>query len=413
MTRLSALSLAIALAAPTAALAAEQTTQPSASQRLIDPADIDQLPVAKGGPAVGTRDDDLEALVLVDGPMPTTFDVAEDGTIYAAFPRWRDPVNVAVARIDAETGTMTAFPDAETNAYVPGNTSEYEPSAHFVCVQAVRLDAKGRLWVLDTGAVNMGTVENGGAKLVGYDTETGDEIARVVFEVGPDAAVHETSYLNDVRFDLDRGDDGVAFITDSGAKGGIVVVDLATGEVDKKLEGHASTLADDGVQLIVEGEPLLMRAPGEEPKPVKINSDGIAIDAERGFLYYTALTGRELHRVPLDALLAEGDASDAVEKVADMDSANDGIVADADGRIYTTDFEDNAIRRIDPQSGESDIVIQDERLLWPDCVIVRDGRLYVSSNQLNRQPQFHENADLRERPFAIFTKAVSGADRAD
>ena len=117
--------------------------------------------------------------------------------------------------------------------------------------------------------------------------------------------------------------------------------------------------------------------------------------------------------MPLDALLGDGDAATSVEKVADMESANDGIVADVEGRIYTTDFEDNAIRRIDPRSGESEVVVQDERLLWPDCVIVRDGALYVTSNQLHRQPQFHGGDDLRERPFAIFTKDLDGADRAD
>jgi len=41
-----------------------------------------------------------------------------------------------------------------------------------------------------------------------------------------------TTYLNDVRFDLRHGTDGVAYITDSADKGpnGIIVVDLGTGE---------------------------------------------------------------------------------------------------------------------------------------------------------------------------------------
>jgi hypothetical protein len=46
--------------------------------------------------------------------------------------------------------------------------------------------------------------------------------------------------LNDVRFDLRRGTEGVAFITDSAQKGanGIIVVDLGTGESWRRLNDH-------------------------------------------------------------------------------------------------------------------------------------------------------------------------------
>jgi hypothetical protein len=42
--------------------------------------------------------------------------------------------------------------------------------------------------------------------------------------------VLETTYLNDIRFDLRRGKGGVAYIADSPLKGpnGLIVVDLAT-----------------------------------------------------------------------------------------------------------------------------------------------------------------------------------------
>ena len=54
-----------------------------------------------------------------------------------------------------------------------------------------------------------------------------------------------TTYLNDVRFDLRRGEPGIAFITDSSNQGpnGIIVVDLASGQSWRRLHDHPSTKA--------------------------------------------------------------------------------------------------------------------------------------------------------------------------
>ena len=376
-----------------------QTTAPAAEQRAVPAGEAGELLTAVDGPAVGQRAENLTPLVLIDGPMPTTFDVADDGTIYSAFPRWRDPVNFTVARIDVESGALTPFPDAETNAYYPGDPTRNSPAEHFVCVQAVRFGPEGRLWVLDTGAVNLGTVATpGGAKLWAYDTDTGERVEAITFDVGPDRAVKPTTYMNDVRFD----GAGHAFITDSN-ESAIIVVDLDTGEAWRKLEGHESTKPNKDIELIAEGQPLRVRPPRGEPKPFLVASDGIAIDRDAGMLYYTPLTGRTMYSVPLDALTdRDADAAAEVKVVAEMPSANDGI-AFHDGHVYTTDFEDNAVRRVDVETGAAEIVAQDERLLWPDAVIVRGGIGYVSSNQLHRQPQFHSGDDLRAGPYAIFS----------
>ena len=68
-----------------------------------------------------------------------------------------------------------------------------------------------------------------------------------------------------MRFDLRRGTEGVAFITDSAQKGanGIIVVDLGTGESWRRLNDHLSTKAEDISTFlpIVEGRPFL------EPQP--------------------------------------------------------------------------------------------------------------------------------------------------
>ena len=306
-------------------------------------------------------------------------------------------------------------------------------------MQSILVDGRNRLWLVDTGNVNLGTVTPGGAKMWAYDLATGERVKEITF--GGDA-IKEKTYLNDVRFDLTAGDEGFAYLTDSGV-GAIVVVDLATGEAWRKLDGDTSTQADESITLSSEGEPILIRPPdSDETKPFAVNSDGLALSPDGATLYYTPLTSRSMYAVDTDALRdRDADASKTVRKVADMASANDGIIADAQGRIYTTDYEDNAIRRYTPPqavsaepaaqvagagldqtssgipdvSGETteELLVQDARLLWPDCVIVRDGQVYFTSNQLARQPQFHRGRDERVGPYVLFRFPSDGADQID
>jgi sugar lactone lactonase YvrE len=119
-----------------------------------------------------------------------------------------------------------------------------------------------------------------------------------------------TSYPNDVRFDLRRGAEGMAFITDSGGSNGVIVVDLATGRSWRRLAGHPSVLADEGFLPVIEGEPFTVRPAGGEPTSYETGSDGIALSADGRRLYYCPLSSRRLHSVSTDAL-ADPDATDA------------------------------------------------------------------------------------------------------
>ncbi len=88
---------------------------------------------------------------------------------------------------------------------------------------------------------------------------TRDEVVQTIL-FPPDVAL-PTTYLNDVRFDLRRGEAGAAFITDSSDQGpnGIIVVDLATGESWRRLHEHPSTKAETrpNLRMIMEGVEFL------------------------------------------------------------------------------------------------------------------------------------------------------------
>ncbi len=80
--------------------------------------------------------------------------------------------------------------------------------------------------------------------------------------------------------------------------GGIIVVDLATGEAWRKLTGHSSTSSDPAFIPVVEGERMAIRLKGKPPAPFAVASDGIAISADGGTLFYCPLSSRHMYSVP-------------------------------------------------------------------------------------------------------------------
>ena len=104
----------------------------------------------------------------------------------------------------------------------------------------------------------------------------------------------------------------------------------------------------EDLQIAVEGEPWLVG--GEAPR---IHADGIALDRDGGWLYYQALSGTTLYRVPAallrDAGVPAEELAAAVEQVAAV-GPSDGLLHGPDGAVYLTSLERNAIRRVWPGS---------------------------------------------------------------
>jgi sugar lactone lactonase YvrE len=190
----------------------------------------------------------------------------------------------------------------------------------------------------------------------------------------------------------------------------VIVVDLSSGAAWRRLDGAASAHASDDFVAEVEGEPLMHRpAGGGNATPMRGHTDGIALSPDGKMLYYSALRRREIWGVSCDALadrnVNEQQVEATAKKIAVKTSGNDGLLCDAQGRVYSTDYEDNSIRRWTPgddpkQPGE--LIVQDERLLWPDAMWIHDGYLYVTSNQLHRLPGYHRGRDVRQPPYVLF-----------
>lgn len=145
-------------------------------------------------------------------------------------------------------------------------------------------------------------------------------------------------------------------------------------------------------------------AGGGLPRLVDVDIDGIAgagDPAPDGLELIAALDGPLLVGVTVSA---EGRVflnwprwGDTVEFTVD-----EVRVADGEGRVYLTAYESGAILfRL--EDGTIEELVADPRLLWPDTMsLAPDGYLYVTTNQLHRQPRYHVGVNLRRAPYALF-----------
>ena len=346
---------------------------------------------------------DLEVVATFEGPMPAGVTVSENGRIFVTFPRWGDDVPFTVAEIIE--GEAVPYPSLEIN----------EPSGavaeRLISVQSVVVAPNNWLWALDTGRVEFGEPPENGPKLVAIDLDTDEVVQTILF---PQSVVMTTSYLNDVRFDLRRGESGMAYITDSSIDGdnGVIIVDLASGRSWRRLHQHASTLPEPNFMPIVEGAVLLNRPESNAASPMTIGADGIALDAAGERLFYRVLSGRRLYSVSLDALSDPSINDEAViatiEDHGDLGFASDGLEADAQGNIYLTNYEDNGVIVWRPD-GALETLVHNPSALWPDTLsLAQNSYLYFISNQLHRQPGFHNGEDLREKPYILY-RVLTGA----
>ncbi|MEV4620046.1 L-dopachrome tautomerase-related protein [Asanoa sp. NPDC049573] len=346
----------------------------------------------------------LELVATIEPPMPTGVTVSHTGRIFVNHPLWGDDVTATVAEL--RDGARVPFPDAAWNR------PDADDDRHaFVSVQCVVVDPLDRLWVVDTGSPFLRPTRHGGPKLVRIDLDT-DAVAQVI--TFPTDVALPSTYLNDVRFDLRRGDQGMAFVTDSANHGpnGIIVVDLATGESWRRLHDHPSTKAPSlhAGRPVVEGRYFMSRPGDAAPAPVTFGSDGIAISADGSRLFYCPLMSRRFYSVSVDALCDRSlDAAAVAATVVDegdKGSCADGLETDDADRLYITAYEQNAIFRR-TAGGEFETLVHDPRLLWPDTLsVATDGHVYVTANQLHRAPPYNDGKDLRQPPYALFRVAI-------
>jgi len=291
--------------------------------------------------------------------------VAPDGRIFVNFPRWSETVPVSVGELLAD-GTVVPYPDGRRQRWQRGDDGREV----FVCVQSVHIDSAGRLWILDPANPRFRGVITGAPKLLQVDLATDTVVRTYRFDA---TVALPDSYLNDLRVDVATG---TVFITDSG-RGALVVLDLDSGVARRVLAGHPATQAED-IEVVIDGVPFTST----------VHADGIALDAAGGWLYWQALTGHTLYRLPTAHLRdpARDDAAlaAAIETVAESGVA-DGLLWTPEG-VLVSGLEEGAIKRVSPD-GTVSVLVADERIVWPDSFAQGPDGVYFTTAQIHLGPE--------------------------
>ena len=308
--------------------------------------------------------------------------VTADGRRFVNFPRWTDDAPISVAEVMRD-GSLRPYPDAEWNAWRNAKANTMSVEDHFVCVQSIVPDGHGNLWVLDPGAPGNEKILERAPKLVRIDLAS-NRVTKVI-PVPGDVALQGT-YLNDIRFSPDGR---TGYITDSGTRGALIVVDLTSGESFRALDGHPSTQIDKTVTVTLDGRPL-RRPDGRQPA---FAADGIAISNDGATLYWQALTGRTLYAIDtakLTRATSEADRARSVRTVAQT-QVTDGLWMSKSGTLYLTSPTDYSIKRLNGARVET--VLTDRRLRWPDTFSEGpDGTIYVTASHIQDTQWFTPGA---------------------
>jgi sugar lactone lactonase YvrE len=320
--------------------------------------------------------------------------VSRDGRVFVNFPRWTEDSPVSVAEV-MKDGSTRAFPDERWNAWRNARKDELNAREHWVCVQSVVADRQGNVWVLDAAAPGQGSLVPTGPKLVKIDLATNRAVLTVPFD---ETIAPQGSYLNDVRFSPDGRH---AYITDSGAKGALVVVDLSTGRSRRLLDGDPRTQPEKDVLVRADGQ-VLRRTDG---RAVEFAADGIALSPDGATLYWQAIKGKTLYGVPtaalVDAALPPAQLSARVARVGDNGPA-DGLLIGRDGRMYVTAPEDDAVKVRDGVAAPLRVLVKDARLRWPDTLAEGpDGAVYVTSSRI-QDMNWYKPASPAALPTTLF-----------
>ncbi len=315
------------------------------------------------------------------------------------------PGNITVTPAGKVVMTLHQFYQPELRVVSLGESGKLEPFASQAqpdSVLGLQADRDGVVWLLDNGMRSGKT-----PRLIGWHSEE-DRLVKDIDlgDVTPDGA-----FVNDLVIDTDHN---VAYIADpaGGANAAIVVVDLASGNARRVLEGHESVVPED-MDLIIDDTPVRIRTPdGEEIRP-RVGINPIAADKDNEWLYYGPMHGTGMFRVATADLrnpaLSSTDLAAKVERYADKPIC-DGITMDDAGNIYLGDLANNAIGVIGPDRNYR-VLISDPRLSWTDAFsFAPDGYVYTVANQLQRSATLNAGTDATEPPFHVlrFKPPVGG-----
>lgn len=314
--------------------------------------------------------------------------VSKSNRIFTNYPRWSKTYRYALVEVGANN-TVTPYPNAAWNTWDVEKGGD--KMRHFLCVQAVVIDDENTMWVVDAGYEQNATGNDKGQKLVKIDLKH-NTVARVY---PLHTATSAKSYANDVRVDTKKN---IAYLTNSN-EGGLIIVDLVSGQVRQLLLATAVTTAAD-YNFTRQGKVLLRNG-----APFRVHSDGIALSPDAEQLYFKALTDDRLFRIATKDLNDTTLSDEALlQKVTFLGNftTTDGMLFDKKGNLYLGDLERRRLVRLTPALKMEEIIPSNEEFAWPDSYhISADGWLYISLSRIDEQAEFHNGQSQRKGAYNI------------
>lgn len=334
---------------------------------------------------------DLELVAKFEEARPGNPTVTVDGRLVVSMSALVNP-DIHVREVLAD-GSTIPYPNEEW----AGRAGEHGKG--IASTIGIKADSNGILWVLD-----MGNKEHT-PKLVGWDSVNNKLHRSIVF---PSGVVKDNSFIQDIAIDTLRNRAYIADMTLDKETGttpapAILVVNLETGEVKRVLENHDS-FQSDGKPIYVEGRMVAHLDKKGDPVYHQYGLNPIAIDPQRNWVYYGPMGGKMIYRIPAAALandmLSDAELEMQIEPYR-AKPRTDGFTVDANGDVYVTDIENNAIGVV--KSDGYHVLAKDKRLSWPDGVaLTQDGILYIVVNQLHNLPGLNQGKDASKPPYTIF-----------
>lgn len=265
----------------------------------------------------------------------------------------------------------------------------------FDTVLGVVIDQQNRLWTIDHGNHGMRT-----PRLLAFDLASGEVVHDKKFD---ETIAPSGSFLQDLQVSADGHTVVIADASVWRKRPALIVYNTDTATARRVLDGHASVSAENFI-ISNHGRDMQFAA---GLVTLRGGVDGMAIDAE--WLYYGALSGAALYRIPVSALV-DPDNNDAelaasVERYADK-PLSDGFSIDTLGNVYVTDVEHGAVFRI-AADREPVTLLRSEKIRWADALSFGpEGWLYVADSDLYNvvlQPRDHIKT---HGPYKIFRFAA-------
>ena len=320
--------------------------------------------------------------------------VTKDNRIFIGAPHEVDDYDFPTLA-EYKEGRMVPYPSHELTMF--GNP---DLSKKLVSVHGMTLGQDGYIWLIDDGKQAGKPIVDGAPKVVAIDPATNSVVHWFLLPKGiwmPD------SHLNDLRVDLTHGAKGTVFLTDSSMKQNpaLLVLDIATGKFRRVLNATPFTMADERMVTYLEGQPHAYKR--EHPTMPQGGADGIELSPDSKKLYWTALNGYTLWSIPT-AVLADPSKTDEQLEATILNEggrpAADGITGDMAGNLYFGAYDQRSIVRRDPD-GSFHVIAHDDRLGWPDALMIQNGYLYLTADQWNRMAALNGGTDLRKPPYYI------------